>query len=122
MGRRVLLKFLKRIVWIIVIILLAFGLKFAYELVHSPYNEAMNHPDRLTIFYRRGCSRCHKALPRLIIPAYFSIKREYFINANKLSDKQLNKVGLTITPGFYTHGKLYETINANKIKSLWKER
>ena len=52
----------------------------------------------------------------------FSLKRDYFINANELTDKQLNKIGLTITPGFYSHGKLHETVNFDKIISLWEER
>lgn len=115
------MKTFKRILAIIALIFLIFGIKFYYEIAYSPYNTAISHSDRMTVFYRPGCSRCHKVLPKLLLPAYFSLKRDYFINANELTDKQLNKIGLTITPGFYSHGKLHETVNFDKIISLWEE-
>jgi len=116
------MKTFKRILAIIALIFLIFGIKFCYEIAYSPYNTAISHSDRMTIFYRPGCSRCHKVLPKLLLPAYFSLKRDYFINANELTDKQLNKIGLYRTPGFYTHGKIYQTVDESKIRDLWSQR
>lgn len=116
------MKTFKRILAIIALIFLIFGIKFCYEIAYSPYNTAISHSDRMTVFYRPGCSRCHKVLPKLLLPAYFSLKRDYFINANELTDKQINKIGLTITPGFYTHGKIYQTVDKSKIRYLWSQR
>ena len=109
------------IMLILSFIFLAFTLKLGYEVAYSPLDAAIKHPDRLTILYRPGCPRCHKALPRLLPRLLFSTKRDYLINADKLSDKQLKSVNLNITPGFMYHSKNVQTVNDKAIDRIWAE-
>ena len=83
------MKTFKRILAIIALIFLIFGIKFCYEIAYSPYNTAISHSDRMTVFYRPGCSRCHKVLPKLLLPAYFSLKRDYFMQTNLLINNSI---------------------------------
>lgn len=102
-------------------VLLAFALKLTYEVAYSPLQAAVQHPDRLTIFYRPGCGRCHKALPRMIPRLLFSTKRDYLINADELSQAQLRKARLKLTPGFMYDGKTVQTIDSQRIDQIWKQ-
>lgn len=104
---------------VLAILFLGCTLKLGYEVVYSPLSAAVRHPNNLTIFYRPGCHRCQSALPRLFPRLLFSTKRDYLINADKLSDKQLKSVKLNITPGFMYHNKNVQTVNSKKIDQIW---
>ena len=68
-------------------------------------------PQRLTIIYRKGCSRCKKILPKLILEKGFS---------KNLSPDQLEKYDVEITPTFRLNGESYNTTNMKIIDKLWK--
>ena len=103
---------------IMILIILLFTGKLFYEVAYSPYSSAMANPDRLTVLYRPGCHRCHKVMPYVLTRTLFSVKRIYFVNADKLTAKQLKEAELTLTPGFRYKGSTVQTINHQKIKQI----
>lgn len=78
------------------------------------------NPQRLTIIYRKGCSRCKKILPKLILEKGLSNKKYQVINAKNLSPDQLEKYDVEITPTFRLNGESYNTTNMKIIDKLWK--
>ena len=113
---------LKKLLSLLLVIVLLFIGKFFYECAYSPYKQAINHPDNLVVMYRPGCHRCRKVLPQIMPRLIFSTHRDYLMNANNLESPQLQKLGLTVTPGFRIHHHTYQTISPKKISKLLAER
>lgn len=103
---------------IIMLVILLFTGKLLYEVAYSPYSSSIANPDRLTVLYRPGCHRCQKVMPYVLTRTLFSVKRVYFVNADKLTAKQLKKAELNLTPGFRYKGSTVQTINHQKIKQI----
>lgn len=102
-------------------LVLIFLLKFTYELVDSPINKAIQHPNDLIIVYRPNCSRCQETLPRLLPRLVFSTHRDYLVDANHVSESQMQKIKVTLTPAFKYHSDTEQTINKKKIDKIWQE-
>lgn len=79
-----------------------------------------DNPRRLTIIYRRGCSRCQKTIPKFILEQGFSNKKYQVINANKLDPDQLEQYDVEKTPTFRLNRESYNTTNMKIIEKLWK--
>lgn len=109
---------LVKILLMIVIIFSLFGIKMVYEFAYSPFQVAMRSQDNLVVFYRPRCSRCHHVALRVLSKNYFSIKRTYYINANRLDNEELKQANLTITPGFRYHGKTIQTVKGDEIDRI----
>ena len=117
MGKKV----IKGFGYMLLTIIVCFGIKTTYEFVHSPYNEAMKNPERLTIFYKPNCRRCRKVALHVLPKIFFSTKRDYLIDSRKLNEEQHQEAKLSLNPGFRYHNRTVQTINTDKIDEIWSQ-
>lgn len=114
-------KIIHYVIGFLVLIFFLFTVKLTYEFAYSPLNQALSHPNDLTILYRPGCPRCRRVFPALLPKLLLSYKRDYLIDANKLNNKELHSINLRITPGFIYHKNTVQTINLRRINRIWEK-
>lgn len=121
-------KKVKNVVIILLLLLLILGVSYPGILYvnfinaerSTDVNKIDANPKRLTIIYRKGCSRCQKTIPKILLEQGFSNKKYQAIDAKKLDQDQLEKYDVEITPTFRLNGESYNTTNMKIIKKLWK--
>lgn len=118
-------KFFSRVclalIFMVAVILCCAAYRWNYEVRNSTYAKAINNSNKLVILYRPACPRCHRILPKLFLKHCLDSKREYLLNANKLSKKQLDSLECRITPTFRFKNISYNTDNYQEIESIWQK-
>lgn len=98
-------------------------LKVGYEFAFSSYDQAKAHPNSFVVYYRPQCPRCRKVMPHVVGLSIFSLKRDYFIDVNHLSNEDENDLRrkLSLLPGFSYRGGMHETISKKQITVIWEK-
>ncbi|QDR73628.1 hypothetical protein FOD75_11060 (plasmid) [Limosilactobacillus reuteri] len=114
-------KVIKSVLLSIAVIVLGFAIKLGIEFIYSPVDQAMQSEDSFVMYYRWRCKRCHHTWAWMWPRMLFSLKRDYFINANDIPQYDLYKYHLHVTPGFKQENKVIQTVNKAEIKKIWNE-
>lgn len=95
--------------------------KFKYAETTSRYQQALNDPYHLTIIYRKGCSRCKRVVPKLLLEHGLESKKLYVLNAANLNANQLDKLDVHVTPVFRLDKHSHNTVNEKYIQEIWRK-
>lgn len=119
-NKRIFLKAFGTFLLIIGLYLGLAAMRFKYMEKTTNVNAALHDNRTLLIIYKPKCKRCKNILIPLYIKKALTLRRENVINANKLTDKQIEKYNLIRkTPTFRYHLKNYEPMNLNDAEKIW---